>query len=339
MSYDLLIQANLPLFSNDGGSMGGTERQILTVAETLSEKGVNVGILHSIGDGTDKIINGVKHLNVFRHHYAKSKVRVTCNHFNYFGNQHISYGLYSPHVKSISPLEINSSEKIYNWMHNWFACHDEIPRIFNSNAIKNYVYEKGKKVIGDQVIHYMIPKGIEEPVKENRKRHLYWMSAFGKGMKEAITVYIGLYEKGLNRDLYISIPPQRLRKDVQIVHDFIRDSNKFNYPITFLGELDYKNSMKNLSNSACLFRPTMPQETFGLVYLEANKLGVPVITYKGDAGEEILTDKNNMFIDDKTTLDNILKWMENIENKKTSVDMKKFDPEVISKKWISLLEK
>jgi len=64
-----------------------------------------------------------------------------------------------------------------------------------------------------------------------------------------------------------------------------------------------------------------------------------VITYKGDAGEEILTDKNNMFIDDKTTLDNILKWMENIENKKTSVDMKKFDPEVISKKWISLLEK
>jgi len=339
MPYDLLIQANLPIFKEDGGAMGGTERQILNVAETLSEKGVNVGILHSLTDGTDKIIRGVKHLNNFRHYYAKSKVRVTCNHFDYIGNRHGNYGLYGPHVKALSSIEINSAEKTYNWMHNWWTCHEQIPRIFNSNAIQKYVYEKGKKVSGDEVIHYMIPKGIDEPIKEERKKHLYWMSAFGKGLKEAVTLYIGLYEKGMKRDFYISIPPQRQRKDVQIVYDFLKDVNKFNYPITFLGELDYKTTLKNLSNSACLFRPCLPQETFGLVYLEANRLGVPVITYKGDAAEEILIDKNNMLIDENHTIDDVYNWISNIETKKTTVDMSKFDPELISQKWIELIEK
>jgi len=339
MPYDILIQANLPLFTEDGGAMGGTERQILNVAENLSEKGVDVGILHSLTDGTDKIIKGVKHLNAYRHHYAKSKVRITCNHFDYMGNRHGSYGLYSPHVKPLSPIEINSSEKMYNWMHNWWTSPEQIPRIFNSNAIKKYVYEKGKKISDDQVIHYMVPKGIDVPIKDDRKKHLYWMSAFGKGLKEAVMLYMGLYEQGLNREFYISIPPQRQRKDVEIVHNFLKDVNKFNYPITFLGELDYKNTLKNLSNSACLFRPTLPQETFGLVYLEANKLGVPVITYKGDASEEILTDKNNMLIDDHHTMEDILEWLKDIETKKTSIDMNKFDPEFITQKWIKLIEK
>lgn len=338
MGYDLLIQANLPLFVEDGSAMGGTERQILTVAEHLANKGVNVGILHSVSQANDKIINNVKHLNAFRHHYAKSKVRVFCNHFLYFGNTHGNYGMFNPHVKALSPIEINSAEKCFNWTHNWSTCHEQIPRIFNSNAIKKYVHDKGKKVHGDQVIHYMIPKGIDEPVKNERKNHLYWMSAFGKGLKEAIMLYMGLYEKGMTREFYISIPPQRQRKDVQIVHDFLRDSNKFNYPITFLGELDYQTTMKNLSNSACLFRPGLPQETFGLVYLEANKLGVPVLTHKGDAGEEILTDNNNMFIDDTHTAEDIMDWLKDVETKKTSIDMKKFNPEVISKKWMKLIE-
>jgi len=338
MPYDLLIQANLPLFKEDGGAMGGTERQILNVAENLAEKGVNVGIIHSLTDGTDRIINGVKHLNVFRHYYAKSKVRVTCNHFDYMGNKHRSYGLYSPHVRALSPLEINSAEKTYNWMHNWWTCHEQVPRIFNSEAIRKYVYQKGKKISNDKLIHYMIPKGVDEKIKKERKKYLYWMSAFGKGLKEAVTLYMSLYEQGMKRDFYISIPPQRQRKDVQIVYDFLKDANKFNYPITFLGELDYGNTLKNLSNSACLFRPSLPQETFGLVYLEANRLGVPVITYKGDAAEEILTDKNNMLIDDNHNIDDIINWISDIETKQTVIDMNVFNPENITEKWINLIQ-
>ena len=82
----------------------------------------------------------------------------------------------------------------------------------------------------------------------------------------------------------------------------------------------------------------MPQETFGLVYLEANKLGVPVITHESDAAEEILTDENNMFIRKNTTIDDVYDWTVDIEKRKTSVDMKRFDPDIIIKKWAKLLK-
>ena len=61
MSYDYLI-ISPQLFEIDGGAMGGTERQIVTVAEKLASENFNVGLVHSQTDCTDKIINNVKHL-------------------------------------------------------------------------------------------------------------------------------------------------------------------------------------------------------------------------------------------------------------------------------------
>ena len=336
--YDYLIFAP-QLFEKDGGAMGGTERQIVTVAEKLASENFNVGLVHSLTDGSDRIINDVKHLNVFRHHYARSRVRIHCNQIAYNGNSWKNYYMYNPHIPVLSPLEINSGDKTYIWLHNWTTCHEEVPRLFLSNALKNYVQGKGKKVAGDQTIHYMVPKDMDkQKPKEKRSNYLFWMSAFGKGFREALTIYVALYDKGMKRPFYVCCPPQRQKKDVKIFTDFMADLNKNGYPIHFLGELNYEGVLKSLSNAACLFRAGMPQETFGLVYLEANKLGVPVITYESDAAEEILTDENNMFIRKDTTIDDVYNWTIDIEKRKTSVDMKKFDPDKIIKKWINLLK-
>ena len=164
------------------------------------------------------------------------------------------------------------------------------------------------------------------------------MSAMAKGLKEAILIYIALYERGMRRPFYISIPPQRRRRDVDIVVELLRDMNQHGYPITFLGELTYEKAMNVLRKSACLFRPGSPQETFGLVYLEANFLGVPVLTNSWDSAKEVLTDPNNMFIEKNTCIDDILKWMENVNSLKPTANLKKFGPDVISKKWMSLLK-
>ena len=336
--YDYLIFAP-QLFEKDGGAMGGTERQIVTVAEKLASENFNVGLVHSQTDGTDRIINDVKHLNMFRHHYAESRVRIHCNQIAYNGNSWKNYYMYNPHIPVLSPLEINSGNNTYIWLHNWTTCHEEVPRLFLSNALKNYVQGKGKKVAGDQTIHYMVPKDMDkQKPKEKRSNYLFWMSAFGKGFREALTIYVALYDKGMKRPFYVCCPPQRQKKDVKIFTDFIADLNKNGYPIHFLGELNYERVLKSLSNAACLFRTGRPQETFGLVYLEANKLGVPVITYESDAAEEILTDENNMFIRKDTTIDDVYNWTIDIEKRKTSVDMKKFDPDKIIKKWTKLLK-
>jgi hypothetical protein len=247
--------------------------------------------------------------------------------------------MFNPHIKVLSPLETNSGDKNYIWLHNWTICHEEVPRLFLSDALKKYVQDKGKKVGGDQTIHYMVPRGVDkQKPKDKRSDYLFWMSAFGKGFKEALMVYVALYDKGMKRPFYACCPPQRQKQDVKIFTDFIADLNKSGYPIHFLGELNYEAVLKSLSNAACLFRAGMPQETFGLIYLEANKLGVPVITHESDAAEEILTDENNMFIRKNTTIDDVYDWTVDIEKRKTSVDMKKFDPDIIVKKWIKLLK-
>ena len=219
MSYDYLI-ISPQLFEIDGGAMGGTERQIVTVAEKLASENFNVGLVHSQTDGTDKIINNVKHLNYYRHFYARSRVRINCNHINYTGNIWKYYYMVNPHIKTLSPLENNSGDKNYIWMHNWTTCHEEVPRLFLSDALKKYVQDKGKKVDGDQTIHYMFPKGIDkQKPKEKRSNYLFWMSAFGKGFKEALMVYVALYDKGMKRPFYVCCPPQRQKRDVKIFTD------------------------------------------------------------------------------------------------------------------------
>ena len=344
--YDLLVITNCFLDPRDGGSMGGTERQIISVAEALVKEGLDVGLVHSITDGTDNVINGVKHLNAYRHYYDYSKVRLAVNHFTYSGNFHGGYSMNNIHVPPMSPIEMNCADKTYCWFHNWFhLTNNDYPRIFNSKAVADYVYNgnpfshRVKKLPEDRVINYMIPKGLDVQPQDKREDYLFWMSAFGKGMKEAVLMYISLYERGLTRrPFHICIPPQRDRKDVEICEQMLVDTNKNGYPIRWYGELKYTEALTRLSKAACLFRPGLPQETFGLVYLEANQLGVPVLTYKGDAGEEILKDKHNMLIDKHHKMQDIANWMIDIQDQKTSVDMSKFDPKKITKEWIKLIE-
>ena len=224
MMYDLLVITNCHLDPRDGGSIGGTERQIISVAEALAKEGLDVALVHSITDGTDKVINGVKHLNVYRHYYDYSKVRLMANHFGYYGNFHGNYQMNNIHVPPLSPIEANCAEKTFCWFHNWFhLTNNDYPRIFNSKAVQNYVYKDNPfshrvtKLPDDRVIYYMIPKGLVVQPQETREDYLYWMSAFGKGMKEAVLMYISLYERGLTRSpFHISIPPQRSKKDVEI---------------------------------------------------------------------------------------------------------------------------
>ena len=333
--YDFLIQTNTPMYKGEGATMGGTERQILTVAEQLANKGLNIGIIHSETDGYDRIVNGVKHLNKYRHHYAQSKVRLTCSQLPYMHNIHRDFAMSGSHIPILSPLEINSAEKCYNWMHNWFPASNLIPRIFLSEATKKYQEKKNKN---DLVIPYMIPNGLSHEPVNKRDNYVFWMSAMAKGLKEAILTYIALYERGMRRPFYICIPPQRRKRDVEITETLIKDINQHNYPIKFLGELQYNTAMTWLSRAACLFRPSSPQETFGLVYLEANYLGVPVLTNSIDSAKEVIRDKNNMFIEKNTKIEDILEWQNNIEKKVTKVDLKKFGVEPITKKWMSLLE-
>ena len=45
-----------------------------------------------------------------------------------------------------------------------------------------------------------------------------------------------------------------------------------------------------------------------------------------------------MFVRDNTTMDDVYAWMLDVDKRKTTVDMKRFDPDVIIKKYLKLMK-
>ena len=67
--------------------------------------------------------------------------------------------------------------------------------------------------------------------------------------------------------------------------------------VEFLGNLPQVD-IRNLLNSAKLLIHTAQYETFGLVAIEANSMGVPVLTTNNGSMQEIITNKENGYLVD-----------------------------------------
>ena len=67
--------------------------------------------------------------------------------------------------------------------------------------------------------------------------------------------------------------------------------------VEFLGNLPQVD-IRNLLNSAKLLIHTSQYETFGLVAIEANSMGVPVLTTNNGSMQEIITNKENGYLVD-----------------------------------------
>ena len=93
-----------------------------------------------------------------------------------------------------------------------------------------------------------------------------------------------------------------------------------------------------LARSTALFKPSLWPETFGLVYAEANALGVPVLTFDVGAAKEVLT-KGNLIIDDDTDFAKILSWLNNAKNLKDIKTKPEFSINKVIEEWMKLLNK
>ncbi|HEX5764424.1 MAG TPA: glycosyltransferase family 4 protein [Woeseiaceae bacterium] len=83
--------------------------------------------------------------------------------------------------------------------------------------------------------------------------------------------------------------------------------------VIMLGKLRHDQVVSHLRDSLCLFYPqTMFEETFGLVFAEANALGTPVIAHAHGAAPEILDDAAQLCdgADMAEVCDRMLQWRE-----------------------------
>ena len=92
------------------------------------------------------------------------------------------------------------------------------------------------------------------------------------------------------------------------VKDFSLESH-----VEFLGNLPQVD-IRNLLNRAKLLIHTSQYETFGLVAIEANSMGVPVITTNNGSMQEIIENKVNGFLVDRLDYDNVNFSIKNLVN-------------------------
>lgn len=126
---------------------------------------------------------------------------------------------------------------------------------------------------------------------------LLFTSAPYKGLQQTLDAFIKLKQ---------ALPDLTLQITSQPIADYHLPNGA-----EFIGALSFPLLMQKLRESLCVFYPqTERQETFGLVYAEANAVGTPVLAHDFGAAREILSgteqlvDANNM----KAVIEKITEW-------------------------------
>lgn len=90
-----------------------------------------------------------------------------------------------------------------------------------------------------------------------------------------------------------------------------------------LGKLRHDQVVSHLRDSLCVFYPqTMFEETFGLVFAEANAVGTPVIAHPHGAAPEVLSDASQLCdgTDMAQVCDRVLQWRDGLRPMPPSVE-------------------
>ena len=132
----------------------------------------------------------------------------------------------------------------------------------------------------------------------------------------------------------------------ELLEKYIKDNNLSKY-VTLLGKRD-SDYINNLLSESSIYLMTSYTESFGIVLIEAMNFGLPVIAFDDAEGarEIIVNNKNGYLIKDRNKNEYIKKVNELINNidvriklgKEGKENSKKYDPEIVYKKWIDLIK-
>lgn len=112
------------------------------------------------------------------------------------------------------------------------------------------------------------------PVDLNK---LCFISSPHKGLEYTLQVFQTLLSVNPNFTLHVSNP------------GYLPDWSKEQKNVIIMGRIPHSEVIKQLRSSLCVFYPnTVFPETFGMVFVEANAVGTPVITHPLGAASEVL---------------------------------------------------
>ncbi|MCH5138207.1 glycosyltransferase family 4 protein [Clostridiaceae bacterium UIB06] len=131
-----------------------------------------------------------------------------------------------------------------------------------------------------------------------------------KGIDLNIRAVSILVKKYPNIKYYIVGDGEEAKNLKKLVNDLSLTDN-----VIFLGRLPHSEAIKFMGKCNLFSLPSW-QEGFGIVYIEAMNNGVPVIGVKGQGIEDVIIDKENGFLVEPHSIEDLVKTIEYILNNK-----------------------
>ena len=322
------------LNSKNINSLGGIETLNLELSKNLSLKGYNV-YLSTI---CKKIIKKKKLINL--------PIKILKKNNKLYDFDYV--------ISSNDPniFDLFKSSKKILWMHNTLAIEKAIRKkkilsIFRNKITTVFVSDYLKKITSKLYLfdkRIVIPNFLTNVFKKKkfnfkRNTNFVWSVQREVGLEETIKIWISsIYPINKNTKLFIfGIEKIKFKK-------LINFYKKYN--IFFFGRVK-KEKLRKVYNQSLAMICLGYDETFCLNAIEANACGLPVITFGKTALKELIKNNyNGLIVKDYKSLS--LKMI-NLMNKKDKIkkkfilnsisNSKKYNFEIIKKKWINLLSK
>ena len=328
---------------------GGVERFVHYLSSQLSEMGDDVTVVLKEGSEGGKYrkveINSENIINKVDKFLKNNAVDII--HLNYKQIELIEY------LKKVSiPIVLTLHNNIRQES-SWLSIINDAPKHFNfsviSNSLKNRVIEKmklcGYKIDGIEIeiIDYASPHVVVVDTKKTKDYYLYLgVIARYKGVLDVVK-----YFSTTNSNLLV-VGPCNNDDEQEYFNQILEVINKSQNIKYYGATKDEQEKMSLVSDAKAIVMATGYDplesdchEAFGLVMLEANQIGVPVIGYaKGNIKDYILDGVNGYKFNNIEEINNIISSIESNDLSEKCIEYSnRFDIGVITKKYREYFDK
>ncbi len=146
----------------------------------------------------------------------------------------------------------------------------------------------------------------DEPYDRNK---LFFFSTPNKGLKEVIKHFAELLKQAPDYHLYIAGATAEQLENYDLNKQLLPSDS-----VTVLGRLAKSEIIAHLRSSFCVFYPQpVHAETFGLVYVEANCVGTPILGHPFGAATEVIGNTEQLVNgkNSKAVVNKMLDWQKN----------------------------
>jgi glycosyltransferase involved in cell wall biosynthesis len=294
------------------GRMGGTEATVARIVRELDSRKFEVYLSHRFNEITcnnpDLVITlrDAKEFRVMKDKYPEAR--------HYLWMHDVVSGEYAEHMKQcLSDGGVHELIAVSQWHKNQIL--NALPELSIKGVLK-------VTVIYNPVESYCTRRTEYSPHK------LIFISSPHKGLDQALDIFQALRTLYADYTLYVANPGYY--EDKKDLPEGVIDLTVRN--------LSHKELMDEVGSSLCLFYPqSVFPETFGIVYAEANALGVPVIAHDIGAAREVLDGQSQVinckYVDN--VVKTVLEWSKG--ERPTVNGRKEFRLSEVTKDWVKLI--